>query len=49
MEGGEIDGLENPLMSKQHPQLGPLSEQANGIRFCPQLDCCFSEWGTKQS
>lgn len=47
--GGEIDGLENPLMSKQQQQLGPLSEQDNGICFCPQLDGCFSEWGTKQS
>lgn len=47
--GRERDGLENPLMSKQQQQLGPLSEQANGMRFCPQLDCCFSELGTKQS
>lgn len=43
--GREIDGLGNPLMSKQLQQLGPLSEQANGICVCPHLDGCFSEWG----
>lgn len=34
-------------MSKQPQQLGPLSEQANGICFCPHLDGCFSEWGQR--
>lgn len=38
-----------PTDVKTAAAAGTPASRLTGYAFVPQLDCCFSEWGTKQS
>lgn len=42
----EIRGLETPTILKHQQQLGYLSKQSGRMRFCSQMACLLSAFGS---